>query len=184
MHLSVVRLVQAGILAIGVSVIPLATVTACSCAMRELEEAIATADIAIVGTAVRVEPFGRDDIGEAVMTTWAVEGSRDAIATGELPIRSVADTGANCGASFAIGQRWLVLAYGSEGTVETNGCMQNRRLDTEDAEAEAAIAELLTAAPEPGAAAPAAPVELLGIAGALLLVGLVSFVVFRRDAVS
>jgi hypothetical protein len=118
------------------------------------------------------------------MTTWAVEGSRDAVATAELPIRSVADNGANCGASFAVGQRWLVLAYGSEGTVETNGCMQNRRLDTEDAEAEAAIAELLTAAPEPGAAAPAALVELLGIAGALLLVGLVSFVVFRRDAVS
>ena len=183
MHLSVVGLVQAGILAIGVSVIPLATVTACSCAMRELEEAIATADIAIVGTAVRVEPFGRDDIGEAVMTTWAVEGSRDAVATAELPIRSVADTGANCGASFAVGQRWLVLAYGSEGTVETNGCMQNRRLDTEDAEAEAAIAELLTVTPEPEAAA-AAPVELLGIAGGLLLVGLVSFVVFRRDAVS
>jgi hypothetical protein len=184
MHRSVLRLVQAAILAIGVSVIPLATVTACSCAFSELDEAIATAEVAIVGTAASVEPTGNANLGEGMLTTWMLTGSRDPIATGSLAIHSVKDSGANCGISFGMNERWLVLAYRGEQGLETNGCMMNRRLDGSDPEAESLITEAMdpvaveTQIDDPGLSI---PMPIIGLGAAAMLVALVSLVAFRRS---
>lgn len=187
MQRSAVRLVQAAILAIGLAIIPLATVSACSCAMQELPEAIATADVAVVGTVASVEATGNVDFGEGVLTTWAVTSSRDPMPSATIAIRSVADDGANCGISFGRSERWLVLAYRGEQGLETNGCMMNRRLDGGDAEAEALIAEAMTpvsATTEAGAPDPTVPMPLIGLAAAGLVVAVVSLLAFRRSSAS
>lgn len=181
-----IRLLQALSLALTLSALPIATVSACSCAMVDFTEAVRAADVAIVATAVRTEPVGRGDLGAAVFTTWKVERSRDAVDVSEVAIRSAVDSGANCGITFGTGERWLVLAYGADGTLETNGCMQNRRLDGADAEADAVVAELLTVVPErAGVEGPfVLPMPLIGVAVAALLLTLVSAVAFRRGTPS
>ena len=187
MHRSVIRLVQAAILAIGVSIVPLATVSACSCAVQELPEAIAAADVAIVGRVASFETTGASDMGEGVRTTWAVASSRDPLPTASLAIFSVRNDGANCGASFGMNEEWLVLAYRGEQGLETNGCMMNRPLDGGDAEAEALIAEAMTPVSadaqgeDPG---PSLPMPIIGLGAAALLVVLISLLAFRRSAAS
>jgi hypothetical protein len=188
MYRSVVRLIQAAILAIGVSIIPLATVSACSCAMQELPEAIASADVAVVGTVASVEPTGDADFGQGLLTTWSVSNARDPLGTGSLAIHSVANDGANCGVSFGVKERWLVLAYQGERGLETNGCMMNRRLDGgTDPEAEALVAEAMTpvtAETEAEEPALSIPVPMIGLGAAALLIALVSLVAFRRSSAS
>ena len=189
MNRSALRLVQAAILAIGVSIIPLATVSACSCAMQDLDEAIASADVAVVGTVASVEPTGTADLGDGMLTTWTLASSRDPVPTGSLAIHSVMDSGANCGISFGLDERWLVLAYrGEQGGLETNGCMMNRRLDGgSDPEAEALIAEAMqpvTAETEVEDQGTQIPMPIIGVGAAALLVGLVSLLAFRRSAAS
>jgi hypothetical protein len=178
---------NAAILAIGVAVIPLATVSACSCAMQGLPEAIAAADVAVVGTVASVEPTGDVDLGEGILTTWSVSGSRDPLDVESLAIHSIADSGANCGISFGLKERWLVLAYRGEQGLETNGCMMNRRLDDGDAEAEALIAEAMTPVTvetEVDEPALSIPLPIIGVAAAGILIGLVSLVAFRRSSAS
>lgn len=186
MNRSALRLVQAAVLAIGVSIVPLATVSACSCAMLDLPEAIATADVAVVGTVASVEPTGGGDLGEGIRTTWTLSSSRDPLDTTSLAIHSLKGDGANCGISFGVKERWLVLAYRGEQGLETNGCMMNRRLDGGDAEAEALIAEAMTpvAATEATDASPPLPVPLIGLGAAALLIAAVSLFAFRRSSVS
>jgi hypothetical protein len=187
MYRFALRLFQAAILAIGVAVVPLATVSACSCAMQGLPEAIAAADVAVVGTVASVEPMGEMDLGEGILTTWSVSSSRDPIDAASLAIQSVADTGANCGMSFGLKERWLVLAYRGEQGLETNGCMMNRRLDGGDAEAEALIAEAMspvTAETQVDEPALSIPLPIIGVAAAGILIGLVSLVAFRRTSAS
>ena len=187
MHRSSVRLIQAAILAIGVSIIPVATVSACSCAMSELDDAVLTADVAIIGTAVSAEPAGGGDIGEMELTTWEISQSRDDIDTDVLEILSAKDNGANCGITFGADERWLVLAYAGERGLETNGCMLNRRLDGSDPEMEAAVASMMPAAVTPDDAADSdveIPVPVLVVAAVGLLIAAVSAFAFRRTATS
>ena len=187
MHRTLLRPLQAAILAIGVSIIPLATVSACSCMAQDFHDAIATADAAIVGTVASIEDAGSADLGEAVLTTWSVSASRDPNDAAHLGIRSVDDNGANCGVSFGADERWLVFASRGELGLETNGCMMNRRLDGSDPEVEALIAEAMTpvtatAAPvEPG---PSVPTPIIGLGVAVGLIGLVSLLAFRRRSAS
>ena len=187
MNRSALRLLQAALLAIGVSIIPVATVSACSCAMGELDEAVLSAEVAIIGTAVSTEPAGGGDIGEMQLTTWEVSQSRDDIDTDVLEILSAKDNGANCGITFGTDERWLVLAYAGERGLETNGCMLNRRLDGSDPQMEAAIASMMPAAVTPddaGAPDVEIPVPVLVVAAVGLLIAAVSAYAFRRTAVS
>ena len=177
------RSLLAMITAVLLTAVPIASASACSCAMTELDQAVAEATVAFVGYPVSVEAAPRNEIGETVLTTWAVERSRDPIGSTTIAIRSWVDSGANCGISFAADERWLVLAYDSDGVLETNGCNQNRRLDGSDPEGEAAIASMLTVVPESrpeeqDAVAIPAPVVALGAAA--LLVVAVSLLAFRR----
>jgi hypothetical protein len=185
MNPSVLRLLAAAIIAIGVLTVPIATVSACSCAMQDLPEAIASADTAIVGTVASFETTGDSDMGERVRTTWQVDASRDPLPTASLAIHSVTDSGANCGISFGMNERWLVLAYRSEDGLETNGCMMNRPLDGGDAEAEALIAEAMTPVTHETVAddsGPAVPLPIIGVGAAAVLIGLVSLLAFRRSS--
>jgi len=185
MNRSALRLIQAALLAIGVSIIPIATVSACSCAMTELDEAVMSADLAIIGTAVSAEPAGGGEIGEMQLTTWDVSQSRDDIDTDVLEILSAKDNGANCGITFGTDERWLVLAYPGERGLETNGCMQNRRLDGSDPEMEAALASMLpsvTIADDDAATDVEIPVPVIVVAAVGLLIAAVSVLAFRRGA--
>ena len=184
MYRPALRLLQALLLAIGLAAVPVATVMACSCAMTDFNEAVSTADVAIVGTAVSAEAAGNDEFGEgALLTTWEVTRSRDPLGTASIAIRSVNDSGANCGISFGSGERWLVVAYRGEQGLETNGCMHNRRLDGSDPEMERAVASML---PEVEAVAPEVepglqvPAPIIGLVAAGLLIGIASLVAFRR----
>lgn len=186
MHRPALRLLQAAILAIGVSIIPLVTVSACSCAMTELEDAVLSAELAIVGTAISTEPVA-DDLGEMQLTTWEVSQSRQEIDTDRIQVLSARDNGANCGISFGADERWLVLAYPGERGLETNSCMHNRRLDGSDPEMEAAVASMMPAAITPDDAGPSdveIPVPVLVVAAVGLLIAAVSALAFRRSATS
>ena len=187
MHRSALRLLQAVLLAIGVSIIPVATVSACSCAMSELDDAVLLADVAIIGTAVSAEPAGGGDIGEMQLTTWEVSQSRDDIDTDVLEILSAKDNGANCGITFGTAERWLVLAYAGERGLETNGCMLNRRLDGSDPAMEAAIASMMPAVTiddDSPASDVQIPVPVLVVGAVALLIAAVSVLAFRRGAAS
>jgi hypothetical protein len=170
---------------VAMTAVPLATVSACSCAMSELPEAIRTADMAVVATSVAVESRGSGEIGERIATTWDVERSRDPLDARRVSIESWADSGANCGISFAVDERWLVLAYaGDGGVLETNGCMMNRRLDGSDPEGEALIVKALTEVPTSEPVREAGidvPVPVFVIGGAVVLLAAVSAVAFRRS---
>ena len=91
--------------------------------------------------------------------------------------------------SFGVDERWLVLAYADDaGVLETNSCMQNRRLDGSDPEAEALIArgcstETPSIAPaEAGPRRPDPDPRVIG--GAVVLLGAVSALAFRRSPAS
>ena len=182
------RALAALVFAVAVTAVPLTTVSACSCEMTELPEAIETADLAIVATSVAAQPMGKGQVGDRLVTTWAVERSRDPLdAAVQVQIESFADSGANCGISFGTDERWLVLAYAGEGGVlETNGCMQNRRLDGSDPEAEALITEMLLEEPSGGSGelGVEVPTPILVIGASILAIGAVSALAFRRPSVS
>jgi hypothetical protein len=185
MHRSVIRLLHAAILAIGLAAVPVASVVACSCAMTEFDVAIADAEVAIVGVAVSSEPAAGDELGETMLTTWQLSRSRDPLDTDAIAIRSWKDSGANCGISFASGERWLVLAYRGEQGLETNGCMMNRRLDGSDPEAETVVASMLPAVTPtevPSDSGVEIPVPVLVLLAGGALVTIASLVAFRRSA--
>ncbi len=164
-----------------------ARVAACSCAWTELPEAVREADVAFVGTLVGGSGQGTDSglaPQQPIVTTWAVERSRDALVGDRIEIATWPDDGANCGTAFGANERWLVLAYQGENGPETNACMRNHRIDGGDPESEALIQELVTvpvtasaASPDPGIEV---PVPLLIGLGGLLAIGLFSVLAFRR----
>jgi hypothetical protein len=171
------------ITALLLTAVPIATVAACSCAMTELDQAVADADLAFIGRSISMEVAPANELGATVMTTWAVDRSRDPISAETVTIRSTPDDGANCGVNFATDERWLVLAYAGEGALATNGCMLNRRLDGSDPEAEAAIASMLPAVMPSDAVAddgPIVPMPVVGVAAATLLIAAVSLLAFRN----
>lgn len=182
----IVRPLAALAFSLGLSSVPLATVSACSCAMTPFGEAIRMADVAIVGTAVESTPLGNGDGNDRLLTTWTVERSRDPVEAPLIDIRTWADNGANCGISFGGDERWLVLAYAGDGGLETNGCMQNRRLDGSDPEAEAMIAEALTEVPLSDGSVEdiVIPGPVLAILATAVVLGAVSVLAFRRASAS
>ncbi len=171
--------------AVLLTAVPIATVSACSCAMTEFDEAVRDAEFAFVGRPISSEPSADGDFGDAVLTTWSVDRSRDPISATTVTVRSWPDSGANCGVSFGADERWLVLAYAGDGALETNGCLPNRLLDGSDPDGEAAIVSMLPAkvgGPEPNVEGTVSvPVPVIGMAVALALVAAVSVVAFRRQ---
>ena len=150
-----------------------------------VEQAVAEADLAIVGTLVSVQAPPPDNFDQPMAMEWAIERSRDPLDVDRATIIGWPDNGANCGVSFEVGSRWLVMASMVEDRLETHGCLPNRLLDTDDPES-AAIVEAMTlvgssAAPETGESEEL-PLPLIGGAVALGLLAVLSLVAFRRRA--
>jgi hypothetical protein len=157
--------------------------------MTELPQAIREADAAFIGVlagATEPEPAGPEGVAE-IAWTWDVERSRDPISASRISVAAWQDDGANCGVTFAMGERWLILGEVVEGRMLTNGCMRNQRMDGTDPEGEELIESLVTHPVAPGAepaggggiAFPLPVVVVLAGAAALALVSLVAF---RRGA--
>lgn len=171
--------------ALAFTSVPTVSVMACSCMETSVEQAVAEADLAIVGTLVAAQARPPDNLDQPMAMEWAIERSRDPLDVDRATIIGWPDNGANCGVAFEVGDRWLVLASMTDVGLETNGCLPNRRLDTDDPES-AAIVDAMT--PVGTSATPEAtdggelPLPLIGGGTALLLLVVLSFVAFRRRA--
>jgi hypothetical protein len=180
------RLLAAVGVALGVMLVPVRGAAACDCALVPLPQAIQDAEIAIVGTLVSQDPvLAPDPAGQPQELTWRVERSRDSLSVTEVAMRAWPDDGANCGVSFSADERWLVLAYQGDWALETNGCMRNARmadLTPEEAElVDAAVAVSVgTGPPTSGEPSVSLPAPLLVVAGAIVLLAMVSILAFRR----
>ncbi len=172
-------------LALGLSIVPIRQVAACDCALTKLPEAIAEAEVAIIGTlaGVGAAPPNAGPV-QPIEHVWTVERARDPMSAVTITIAAWPDNGANCGISFAADERWLILAYQSEVGLETSGCMHNTRLADAAPEQIAVIDSLVGTSVAPRQPVePAAPVPtpLLVALGALAVVAVISFLAFRRS---
>jgi hypothetical protein len=171
--------------ALAFTAVPTVSVMACSCMETTVEQAVADADLAIVGTLLAVQEPPADALDQPMAMEWAIERSRDPLDINRATISGWPDNGANCGVSFGVGERWLVLASMTEGGLETHGCMPNRPLDAEDPES-AAIVDAMT--PVGASATPdraeggELPLPIIGASAALLLLTVLSVLAFRRRA--
>lgn len=169
----------------GIVVAPTARVAACDCAITELSQAIRDADVAFVGRLTRTdEPISAPANGgpPQITWTWKVERSRDPISADRLSVTAWEDDGANCGVAFGVDERWLVIGHLEEGSLQTNGCMRNQRLDGTDPDAEAVIDSLVTHAVRPADEADGGgfPTPVLVLLIGAAAVGIVSIAAFRR----
>lgn len=93
------------------------------------------------------------------------------------------DDGANCGITFGANERWLILGYLEEGRLLTNGCMRNQRIDGSDPGGEETIESLLpNSVGTPSSDGIAIPAPLLIAGAAMVLLGLIGLVAFRRGS--
>jgi hypothetical protein len=176
------RLVIAAILAFGLATVPTVTAQACSCAFSGYAEAIADADAAFVGTVIQVDepPPDRGNGMEQVRYQFTIERSRDPMPAW-VAVHSHFGGEANCGIDLDVGQRWLIVAHGGAGRLETNGCTGTARLDAIDARDRGEVVLLLGAVPESAAGAnDPVPLEIVLLGGAALLIVLASALAFRR----
>lgn len=180
-----IRLLRALAVVLLLTTVPIATVSACSCAFLGYPEAIATADVAFVGTVVGAdEPAVMGGLPEATYA-FEVERGTEPVAS-PFSVRTVVGDGANCGLEIDVGQRWLVLASMENGVPSTNLCSGSTPFDGLDEATRAQIDPLLTEEAavqedaDGGVAFPPGPV--LALVGVLALVVIVSGIAFRRSS--
>jgi hypothetical protein len=120
------RLLLALVVAIGLSAVPLAAVSACSCVMPgTTQEIVASADLAFVGTVVDSAPVPARPDETPWMVRYAFHVERASAATDEIvEVQAIrGDGGGTCGIEFGIGQRWFVAAHlDPAGVLESNSC--------------------------------------------------------------
>jgi hypothetical protein len=185
-----IRCLIGAALTFGISLVPIQTVRACSCAMPGgVADTIAQADLAFLGTVVDVAPAPQapGDIGRTIRYAFEVE--RASVTTeAVVEVRSLDDPGgAACGFAFGIGERWFVAAHRDGQALQTNLCSGNIAVDGMPPDELAAASELLAAEPEaaadtePAAGGAPSPVLLLTIgAGALAGLATIMIIAFRR----
>ena len=177
------RVLLGMVLGIAVMAVPIERAAACDCALIEMPEAVREADVAFVGTLEEQLPGG-DNFGFPTLDEWhwSVERSRDVEIGARLVLNATVNDGANCGVAFAMGERWLVIASVHEGVLQTNGCQPNHRMDGSAPDTEALISELL---PHEAATAEAAAFSMLlplvVVIGAVVIVGGIGLLAFRRE---
>lgn len=171
--------------ALAFTAVPTVSVMACSCMETTVEQAVAEADLAIVGTLVSVQAPPPDAMDQPMTMEWAIERSRDPLSVDRATIIGYPDNGANCGVAFDVGDRWLVLASLTEDRLETHGCLPNRLLTGDDPDSAAIIESMHSVgqvdSPEPAASGELS-LPLIGGGAALLLVAVLSLLAFRRRA--
>jgi hypothetical protein len=188
----------ATLVAIGLTVVPVSMVLACSCMQATITESAGFADVVFTGTTTAVEapePGAVVSSMDPVHYAFAV----DKVFKGDLVeaeiVATTAMDGASCGTSFGMDERWLVFANFQDGDVWTGLCSGNVLLADEETEA-AALAEL----GEPIAEPEGAPTEgdgegagfdlplpiILGLVGVVVVLGASAwaFVIEPRRRVS
>ena len=157
-------------------------VAACSCMEQTLADAVRGADVAFVGTLAgtdRPVPAAMQPGMAEIVWSWDVERSRDKIDTAQIQLAAWPDDGANCGVSFGVGERWLVIAHQSEGRLSSSSCSMNQLMDGSQPDVEAQIADMLTvvspAEPgEPAAQSTGPSLPVLLVLGTIALLAAVS----------
>lgn len=177
------RLAIGLLVAIGMLAVPVQRAAACDCALIDMPDAIRDADVAFVGRLEDRVPGG-DNFGFPPLDEWrwSVERSRDAGLEATIVVNAAVGDGANCGVMFGTGERWLVIASVHQGLLQTNGCQPNQQMDGSAPDAEALVAELL--AYEAGSTQDRGldlPMPVLLVLGAVVAVGGIGFVAFRRS---
>jgi hypothetical protein len=184
-----VRSIAAMLLVLTASAVSAAPARACSCVQSAgLREAIASAELAFVGTPVGERAVGKDrtGFGPLIGTTFRVErASSETAARLEIAARPGEDEGA-CGFSFGLHERWLVMAHRSGGLLQTSSCAENRPLGAIAPAELALLDELLphvtvAADREPGDAGTAWLPAVAAAAAAMLAIGLFAAAAFRRS---
>lgn len=181
------RWILALAVALGVAVVPSGRAAACDCALLDLAQAVADADVAVVGTLVGQSEPAIDPVaapGTEQRWTWRLERSRDPIPGAEVTLLAPMNDGANCGVSFGLQERWLVLAHDDGGVLRTNSCLPNRLLTEADPEVEAIVATFQPVEEGGQDTGLTIPTPVLGLAAVVAVIGVVSLWAFRRERAS
>lgn len=186
------RILTALAVAAAMLAVPIATVQACSCMAFTVQEAVAAADIAFVGTLTRTSATPDPSDMEPITWRFAVERANREVSGGAIDISAPADSGANCGVSFGIGERWLVLASRIEGSLTSSSCSGNVPMSAAEPQVTAFIEQAMApvSTPPPVAPAEAAPPATslplipigIGIAVVALVVAALGVLYARRSA--
>lgn len=163
-------------------------VAACSCMEQPLAEAVRGADFAFVGTLVTTDkpiPAPMQPGAGEIVWSWRVERARDAIDTNRIDLAAWPDDGANCGVSFSVGERWLIIAHRAEGHLSTSSCAMNQRMDGVEPAVAADIELMLSVVPAEGSGEPDAQpfvpsMPVVFMAGTIALLVAVSGWAFLR----
>ena len=165
-----------------------ARVAACSCMEQTLADAVRGADVAFVGTLAGTDrpiPAAMQPGMEEIVWSWDVERSRDGIDGAQVQLAAWPDDGANCGVSFGLGERWLVIAHETEGRLSSSSCSMNLLMDGTQPDVETQIADMVTVvSPAEGesaaqSSAPSVPV-LLVMGSVALLAAVSAWAFFQR----
>ena len=186
------RLLAALAVAIGLAWVPIATVDACMCNFPGYPDALATSEVAFIGTMTGTGVT--ETRGGGPHTTEVAFDVERGKAELETPIVVDVTLGSEgyCGLPAAVGKRWLVIAHMVDGRPKTNHCSGSKvlaRLDLATlhlAEAALEVEPVPSSGPnDPLAAArygrllSSIPVPVL-LGGAVVVVAAVTAVTFRR----
>ncbi|MGI8929722.1 MAG: hypothetical protein ACR2F5_00275 [Candidatus Limnocylindria bacterium] len=179
------RLLASLAIVIGVSVLPVAQVAACSCMQMAPAEAAEMAEVVFSGTVAGEEPVAqRDRLGPAmgnVVYTFAVDGVAKGEIDAQVRVLSGGD-GASCGMTFAMDERWLIFATADGGQLGTGLCSGNVPLAADEA---APITMTAPTATDPADGGAGLPVGIILPAAVVLsLVGISALLFWRADRVS
>lgn len=184
---TIARITGSLVLALAAASVPTGVALACSCAFPGYADAIAGADVAFIGTVVGAsEPdgSGNEPIPEA-RYAFEVERSKAPMTSPfELSVAFGGD--ANCGFDMAVGETYLVIASEWDGRLTTSLCSGTTLTERMDrGELGRAEHALPATGPADRTAEPFrldVPAPVAVGAGALVLIGLISLLAFRRDA--
>lgn len=179
------RILGALAIVVGVSVVPLAQVAACSCMEMVPAEAARMADAVFTGTPVSEQPGPPNPDAPMpagpsgpVLYTFAVDGVAKGDVGAEATILGGGDS-AMCGMTFATNERWLIFATLQEGALGTSLCAGNLLLQPGE---EPPIPVTTPTASEPTAPGAGVPVGIiLPVAAVVALAGVAGFLFWRAD---
>ena len=177
------RLLGAFAVVVGVSAVPIARVAACDCQMLSPEESASFADAVFTGAAVAEAQAPAPALREGelpqgqVFYTFAVDGVHKGDIGAEVQVLAGGDQGA-CGMTFALNQRWLIIATAAGGILSTHLCAGNVALAPGE---EPPLAVTSPTASGSGSD-PGVPVGvLLPVAAVVALAGLSAFLFWRAE---
>jgi hypothetical protein len=156
-------------------------VAACECAFTEPVAAARDADVVFIGTLAGTAGGGKPVAAGDTAWTWNVELSRSPGDPATITVVAPPNDGANCGVSFGLEERWLVMASSQDGVLRTSGCASNTPVDgAPEAYLEVIDALVPIGSAATGDAASSLPVPMLVLLGGVAVLIAVSALAFRE----